>query len=300
MNLIIVGSLALDTIEAPAGRVENEVGGSATYASLAASYFTKPGLVGIVGTDFPDEQKRAFEAHGIDLTGLQIAEGKTFRWGGRYSPHLDHRETLFTELNVFEKFSPELPPSFQSAQYVLLANIQPDLQHHVLDQISGNPFVAVDTMNLWINTALDSLKQLLHRTDLLIVNDEEAHMLTGETGYGAAARALQNMGPRWLVIKKGQHGALLFGPNEEVFSAPALVYSRVNDPTGAGDAFAGGMLGYLAQSGNSEFSTLRQAVIYGSVMSSFAIEDFSATGLLSLKRSALESRFAKFREISQF
>jgi len=300
MELVIVGSLALDTIEAPAGRVENEVGGSATYASLAASYFTKPGLVGIVGTDFPPEQKKAFEAHGINLAGMQIAEGKTFRWGGRYSPHLDQRETLFTELNVFEKFSPELPESFQSAPYVLLANIQPDLQHHVLDQIVGKPFVAVDTMNLWINTALESLKRLLHRTDLLIVNDEEAKMLTGETGYGASARALQNMGPRWLVIKKGQHGALLFGPDEAVFSAPALVYPRVTDPTGAGDAFAGGMLGYLAQTGDTGFATLRRAVIHGSVMSSFAIEDFSATGLLSLKSSALENRYAKFQEIANF
>ncbi|MCF7802129.1 MAG: bifunctional hydroxymethylpyrimidine kinase/phosphomethylpyrimidine kinase [Candidatus Marinimicrobia bacterium] len=300
MDMIIVGSLALDTIEAPAGRVENAVGGSATYASLAASYFTTPGLVGVVGSDFPEEQKQAFRKNGIDLSGLQIVEGKTFRWGGRYSPQLDQRETLFTELNVFESFSPELPEAYQNSKYVLLANIQPDLQHQVLDQITGEPFVVVDTMNLWINTALESLKRLLRRTHLLIVNDEEAQMLTGEMSHGAAARKLQHMGPKLVVIKKGQHGALLFGSKGEVFSAPALVFSRVTDPTGAGDAFAGGMLGYLANEQSTDFATLRRAVVWGSVMSSFAIQKFSATGLLQLKQSALDNRYHEFKSISIF
>ena len=299
MSLVIVGSLALDTIEAPAGKRVDVSGGSSSYCALAASYFSEPQVVGIVGKDFPESLITLFQDHHIDLEGVEIAEGLTFRWGGRYAENFDDRTTLFTDLNVFENFQPKLPISYQTPEYVLLANIHPTLQHQVLDQLRSKPFVVLDTMNLWINTALDELHSLIKRVDMLVVNDEEARMLTNERNYGLAAKALQEMGPEWVIIKKGQHGALLFHKGR-VFVAPALILDSVIDPTGAGDTFVGGLIGYLAQSRDHSFDNMKLATIFGSVMASFCVQDFSVEALTYLTEEDLESRYDEFVIMSQF
>lgn len=299
MSLTLVGSLALDTIEAPAGRVEDVLGGTATYASIAASHFGRVDLIGVIGSDFPADGKALLERHDVDLQGVQVEDGLTFRWGGKYAPNFNDRETLFTELNVFEHFNPVLPEAYRKSDYLLLANIHPSLQHHVLNQFEERPFVALDTMNLWINTALDDLKALLKDIDLLMVNDEEALMLTGERHYGKAAQKLMDMGPGWIVIKKGSHGALLFF-GDRVFSAPALILDQVIDPTGAGDSFAGGLMGYLARERSVEFGVVKRAVIYGSLMASFCVEDFSVGAMDDISSEAIEKRFQQFRELTQF
>lgn len=299
MSLVIVGSLALDTIEAPAGSRKDVSGGSSSYCALAASYFYHPNVVGIVGQDFPQELMDLFHDHQIDLEGVEVAEGKTFRWGGRYAANFDDRTTLFTELNVFENFNPKLPESYRDPGYVLLANIHPALQHMVLDQLKSKPFVVLDTMNLWIDTAHDELLRLMKRVDMLVINDEEARMLTGERHYGNAAKKLQTMGPKWIVIKKGQHGALLFH-NDRTFIAPALVLEEVIDPTGAGDTFVGGLIGYLAQSRDHSFDNMKLATIFGSVMASFCVQDFSVDALTYLSEEDLETRYDEFVIMSQF
>ncbi len=299
MSLIIVGSLALDTIETAAGSVTDVPGGSSSYCSIASSYFANPGIVGVVGEDFPESVITLFKDHRVDLTGLSTEPGKTFRWGGRYAENFDDRTTLFTELNVFESFNPTLPETYKDAGYVLLANIHPGLQHHVLDQMNSKPFVVLDTMNLWIDIALDDLLSLLKRVDMLVINDEEARMLTTERNYARAARKLQAMGPKWIVIKKGQHGALLFHESQ-VFSAPALVLDEVIDPTGAGDTFVGALIGYLAQSKDHTFDNMKLAVIFGSVLASFCVEDFSVDGITYLEESELEERYDAFVIMSQF
>jgi sugar/nucleoside kinase (ribokinase family) len=299
MSLIIVGSLALDTIEAPAGSVSEVPGGSSSYCSIAASYFTHPNIVGVVGTDFPESVLTLFKDHHVNLEGLVIEEGKTFRWGGRYAENFDDRTTLFTELNVFESFNPTLPDTYKNAAHVLLANIHPGLQHHVLDQLEAESFVVLDTMNLWIDTALDELLTLINRVDMLVINDEEAYMLTQERHYGRAARKLQAMGPDWVVIKKGQHGALLFH-GEQVFSVPGLILDEVKDPTGAGDTFVGALIGYLDQSMDHSFDNMKLAVVFGSVFASFCVEDFSVDGITYLDESDLEDRYDKFVIMSQF
>jgi len=299
MSLIIVGSLALDTIEAPAGSVSEVPGGSSSYCSIAASYFTHPNIVGVVGNDFPESVLALFRDHQINLEGLVIEEGKTFRWGGRYAENFDDRTTLFTELNVFETFNPTLPDTYKDATHVLLANIHPGLQHHVLDQLETESFVVLDTMNLWIDTALDELLTLIKRVDMLVINDEEANMLTQERNYGKAARKLQAMGPDWVVIKKGQHGALLFH-GEDVFSVPGLVLDEVKDPTGAGDTFVGALIGYLDQSKEHSFDNMKLAVVFGSVLASFCVQDFSVDGITYLEEADLEERYDKFVIMSQF
>lgn len=299
MSLIIVGSLALDTIEAPAGSVADVPGGSSSYCSLAASYFTHPNIVGVVGKDFPDSVITLFKDHHIDLEGLIVEEGKTFRWGGRYADNFDTRTTLFTDLNVFESFNPVLPNNYKDATYVLLANIHPGLQHHVLDQLEAKSFVVLDTMNLWIDTALDDLLSLIKRVNMLVINDEEALMLTHERNYGKAAKKLQAMGPEWVIIKKGQHGALLFH-EEKIFSVPGLVLDEVKDPTGAGDTFVGALIGYLDQSKDHSFDNMKLAVVFGSVLASFCVEDFSVDGITYLEESELEERYDEFVIMSQF
>lgn len=299
MSLIIVGSLALDTIEAPAGKVSDVPGGSCSYCSLAASYFTHPNIVGVVGDDFPESVITLFKDHRIDMEGMAVEKGQTFRWGGRYAENFDDRTTLFTHLNVFESFNPVLPPTYRSASYVLLANIHPGLQHHVLDQLESEAFVVLDTMNLWINTALEELKRLIGRVDMLVINDEEAQMLTSQRNYGKAAKKLQEMGPEWVIIKKGQHGALLFH-EEQVFSVPALILDDVKDPTGAGDTFVGALTGYLDQSKDHSFDNMKLAVVFGSVMASFCVEDFSVEGITYLEESELEERYDEFVIMSQF
>ena len=299
MSLVIVGSLALDTIHVPSGSVEDVPGGSTTYCALAASYFTKPSIVGVVGDDFPKSVIDLFKDHHFDLTGLVFEPGKTFRWGGKYAENFDDRTTLFTDLNVFEHFNPELQDDMKMAKYVLLANIHPGLQHHVIDQLEGKSFIVLDTMNLWINTAKDELMSLLKRVDMLVINDEEALMLTGERNHGKAATKLQAMGPDWIVIKKGQHGALLFH-HSRVFSVPGLILDEVIDPTGAGDTFVGALTGYLSQSRDHSFDNMKLAVVFGSVMASFCVEEFSVDGLTYLEEEDIETRYDEFVIMSQF
>ena len=299
MSLIIVGSLALDTIETPAGSVTDVPGGSCSYCALAASYFTHPNIVGVVGTDFPESVITLFKDHQIDLEGMAIEEGKTFRWGGRYADNFDDRTTLFTDLNVFETFNPALPKNYRDASHVLLANIHPGLQHHVLDQLESDAFVVLDTMNLWINTALDELIRLIGRVNMLVINDEEALMLTSERHHGKAAKKLQAMGPEWVIIKKGQHGALLFH-DEQLFSVPGLILDEVKDPTGAGDTFVGALVGYLDQCKDHSFESMKLAVVFGSVLASCCVEDFSVAGITYLEEADLEERYDQFVVISQF
>lgn len=299
MSLVIVGSLALDTIEAPAGSRSDVPGGSSSYCALAASYFINPQVVGIVGEDFPEEVLTLFKDHHIDLEGVEIVPGKTFRWGGKYAANFDDRTTLFTELNVFENFRPKLPENYRQAEYVLLANIHPGLQHMVLDQLESKAFVVLDTMNLWIETARAELDRLITRVNMLVVNDEEARLLTGETHYGKAAKKLMAMGPEWIVIKKGQHGALLFY-HERVFMAPALILDEVIDPTGAGDTFVGALIGYLAQSRDHSFDNMKLAIVFGSVLASYCVQDFSVEALTYLTEEDLESRYDEFVILSQF
>ena len=299
MSLIIVGSLALDTIEAPTGSVSEVPGGSRSYCSLAASYFTHPSIVGVVGSDFPDSVVTLFKDHQINLEGMAVEEGKTFRWGGRYAENFDDRTTLFTELNVFETFNPVLPSAYKNAAYVLLANIHPGLQHNVLDQLNTDSFVVLDTMNLWIDTALDDLLTLIKRVNMLVINDEEALMLTNERNYKKAASKLHAMGPEWVVIKKGQHGALLFHEGQ-VFSVPGLVLDEVKDPTGAGDTFVGALIGYLDQSKDHSFDNMKLAVVFGSVLASFCVQNFSVDGITYLEESDLEERYDEFVIMSQF
>lgn len=299
MSLVIVGSLALDTIEAPAGSVSDVPGGSTSYCSLASSYFTNPNIVGVVGEDFPDSVITLFKDHHINLDGLLIEPGKTFRWGGRYAKNLDDRTTLFTDLNVFETFNPTLPETYKAPSHVLLANIHPGLQHHVLDQLESEAFIVLDTMNLWIETANAELMTLIKRVDMLVINDEEALMLTDEHNYGKAAKKLKEMGPEWIVIKKGQHGALLFHENQ-IFTVPGLILDEVRDPTGAGDAFVGALIGYLTQSQDHSFDNMKLAVVFGSVLASFCVADFSVDGMTYLEEADLDERYDEFVIMSQF
>lgn len=299
MSLLIVGSLALDTIETNKGSVTDVPGGSASYCALAASYFSKPHIVGVVGEDFPKSVTTLFKDHHIDLEGLKTIPGKTFRWGGRYAENFDIRETLFTELNVFENFAPLLPKAYKNASHVLLANIHPGLQNQVVDQLESEAFIILDTMNLWINTALAELISLLGRVNMLVVNDEESRLLTGEMDYKKAAKGLQKMGPEWIVIKKGQHGALLFH-GDKIFSTPGLLLDEVIDPTGAGDTFVGALTGYLDQSKDHSFDNMKLAVVFGSVLASFCVEDYSVRGIAYLEEQDLEERYDEFVVLSQF
>ncbi|MCF7808423.1 MAG: sugar kinase [Candidatus Marinimicrobia bacterium] len=299
MALLVVGSLALDTIETQTGSATEVPGGSTTYCALAASYFTHPHIVGVVGDDFPDSVSTLFKDHHINLEGMKIEEGKTFRWGGRYSEDFDIRTTLFTHLNVFENFEPTLPETHKDAATVLLANIHPALQLQVLSQLNGNPFVILDTMNLWINTAREELDEVLKQSDMLVINDEESLMLTGKRNYRQAASKLMEMGPEWIVIKKGQHGALLF-QQDNLFSLPGLILDTVIDPTGAGDSFVGGLAGYLDQSGNRSFDNMKLGVIYGTILASFCVEDFSVDAMTYLETDDIEERYDELVMMSQF
>ncbi len=299
MSLVIVGSIALDTIETSTRSVSDVPGGSTSYCALAASYFFPPQIVGVVGEDFPESVISLFKDHHIKLEGLVIEAGKTFRWGGRYAENFDDRTTLFTDLNVFANFNPTLPEAYKSASHVLLANIHPGLQHHVLDQLDSQAFVVLDTMNLWIDTAHDELISLMKRINMLVINDEESRMLTGERNYGKAAQKLRAMGPEWVVIKKGQHGALLFH-DDRLFTVPGLVLDEVVDPTGAGDTFVGALIGYLAQSKDLSFDNMKLALVFGSVLASFCVEALSVNGISYLEESDLEARYDEFVIMSQF
>lgn len=301
MSLLVVGSIAYDSIETPFDKVEDALGGSATYISLAASYFSGPvHLVGVVGEDFKEEHIKLLEDHEIDLEGLDVKKGeKTFRWGGKYHYDLNNRDTKYTELNAFEKFDPVIPDRMKKNKFVVLGNIMPALQTQVLDQLNEPKFVVCDTMNLWIENQKDDLLKVIKRVDVLIINDSEARLLTNEPNLIKAADMIRAMGPKFLVIKKGEHGALLFG-EEGVFSAPAYPMSDIFDPTGAGDSFAGGFVGYLIRTMDLDFENMKSAVIYGSTMASFCVEKFSVNGIANLDYFQIHNRFLEFRELSRF
>ena len=301
MSLLVVGSVALDSVETPFDKVDDALGGSATYISLAASYFSAPiDLVGVVGSDFPKNYIEMLEQHNIDLEGLQIIEGeKTFRWGGKYHYDLNVRDTLFTELNAFENFNPVLPEQYRKSRYICLGNIDPILQMRVLDQVTDPQFVVCDTMNLWIKLMKEDLLKLLKRVHVFILNDSEARMLTEEPNLIKAAKLIRQMGPEILIIKKGEHGAMLF-TQDTIFSAPAYPMEIIFDPTGAGDSFAGGFIGYLHQTRELSPENIKRAVIYGSTMASFCVEKFSTKGLEDLSYLQIQDRFREFRKISSF
>jgi sugar/nucleoside kinase (ribokinase family) len=301
MSLLIVGSIALDTVKTPVEEHSDLLGGSASYAAAAASYFAPVQLVGVVGSDFPLSEFDFWKSRKIDATGVQRVSGKTFRWSGEYAWDMNTRETRFTELNVFETFEPKLPAAYRKTGFVLLANIAPSLQSHVLNQMEKPRFVVADTMNLWIETARKDLDTLLPNVDLLILNDSEAREMTKETSLIKAGRAIRKMGPRYVAIKKGEHGALLFGDNE-FFSCGAYPLEDIHDPTGAGDTFAGGMAGYLAGTvgGKVTFTDLRKAMIYGSVLASFCVEAFSLAKLRNLTMDQISERYEAFKMMSQF
>lgn len=301
MGLLVVGSIAFDNVETPFDKIENALGGSSTYISLAASYFTGPiQLVGVVGEDFDQKYIDLFEDNNVDLEGLQIIKGeKTFRYGCKYRYDLNVRDTLFTELNAFEKFNPKVPEKFQNSKFVLLGNIMPSLQLQVLDQVKDPKLVVCDTMNLWIDIAKDDLIEVLKRVNVLIINDSEARQLSDEPNLIKAAKKIRALGPEFLIIKKGEHGALLFS-EDQIFSAPAYPLEDIFDPTGAGDAFAGGFTGFLHRTEDLSFDNMKRAVIYGSTMASFCVEEFSTKTLEDLSTLRIHDRFIEFLELSRF
>ena len=299
MSVLIVGSTALDSIKTPKSQNPCLLGGSASHAAIAASFFAPVQLVGVVGKDFPKKYLQLFARHKIDLAGLQIADGKTFHWSGEYEVNMNNRRTLSTELGVFADFSPNLPESCRKTPFVLLANIAPDLQHHVLDQMIKPKFVIADTMDLWLNTALPSLKKLLKRIDALVLNDSEARQLAGEDNLIQAAAIIHRMGPKYVVVKKGEHGAVLSGPNG-LFIAPAYPLKKVVDPTGAGDSFVGGLIGYLASSKGSIDNQFRQAILHGTVVASFCCEGFGVSRTVKATRSLILSRVKELEKMSRF
>jgi sugar/nucleoside kinase (ribokinase family) len=299
MSLVVVGSVAYDSIETPLGSREDMLGGSGTFFSIAASSFTKTSIVAVIGEDFRKEDYDLLEGHGVDLSGLIRAPGKTFRWGGRYHEDMNGRDTLFTELNVFETFQPVLSPAQRDASFVFLGNILPKLQDHVLEQVKSPRFVAADTMNLWISTAKDDLCEVLRRVDALFVNDEEARQLTGKRSVVLAAKEIQAMGPSMVIIKRGEHGAVVFN-EDDIFFAPAFPLERVVDPTGAGDTFAGAFVGYLEATGDLSAENVRKAAIVGSLMASFCVEGYGVERLRRIDRVAIRERFQAFSELTRF
>jgi sugar/nucleoside kinase (ribokinase family) len=307
MSILVVGSVAYDTVETPFGKAERVLGGSASFFAVAASFFVPVNLVGVVGEDFGEAQLVAFRGRDIDLEGLERVPGKTFHWQGRYSFDLNARETVCTELNAFETFKPKIPARYRRSEQVFLGNIDPVLQREVLDQVERPRLVACDTMNFWIEGKPDELRKTLARVDVLLINDAEARQLSGEWNVVKAARAIRAMGPRVLVVKKGEHGVLMFTEGES-FAAPAYPLEEVFDPTGAGDTFAGGFVGYLAeQTGGAagtgprdEGAALRRAVIMGSTLASFSVEAFSLDRLLRLTRAEIDARFRLFKQLTHF
>lgn len=302
MSLLAVGTVAFDDIETPFGRAERVVGGAATYITLAASYFTDHlKIVSVIGDDFPQQELDFMASRGIDLDGLQVKEGeKSFFWAGKYHDNLNDRDTLDTQLNVLADFKPVLPDNYKDAEYLMLGNLTPSVQSEVIDQLNNRPkFIALDTMNFWMDTAMESLLQVLKKIDGLIINDEEARQLSGEHSLVKAAEVIHGMGPKHLVIKKGEHGALLF-EGGKVFFAPALPLAEVFDPTGAGDTFAGGFMGYIARTGDLSFENMKRAVIYGSAMASFCVEKFGIERMKELNNKAINKRIARFVDLVNF
>lgn len=297
--ILTVGSVAFDSIKTPFGERSRVVGGAATFFSVAASFFTDVRLVAVVGEDFADEQMQVFGGRRIDLTGLQRVPGETFRWKGEYNSDLNSRETIYTHLNVFDQFRPVLPENYRPTPFVFLANIHPALQLEVLDQVQAPRFVAADTMNFWIDSTPDDLRAVLARVDALVINDEEARQLSGEANLVKAARVIRHMGPPLLIIKRGEYGVLMTRA-EELFAVPAMPLEDVSDPTGAGDTFAGGFMGYLASAGEITDAAVSRAIIAGSAMASFAVEDFGLDRLLSLTQDEVRCRFDAFKRLTHF
>jgi len=304
MSVAVVGSVAFDTITSPSGSVEDILGGAATYFALAASYFTTVRIVAVVGEDFTSEQENVFKKHGIDTRGIEHAKGKTFRWGGQYLDNLNEAKTKFTDLNVFESFQPRIPKEYEDTQFLFLANIQPTLQADVRRKMNGVRLTGCDTMNFWIRGAREELLQTLKLVNVLLINDTEAKMLAAESNLPRAAQKVLAMGPQALVIKHGEYGATIFfregafGIGRHPFRAPALPIEEVVDPTGAGDSFAGGFMGYIASQEELSREVLKRALFYGGVMGSFAVERFGTERLQSLTREEIDARFQIFRELT--
>jgi len=301
VSVLVVGSVALDTVETPFGKVHDALGGSATYIAIAASYFTAPvRVVAVVGGDFPRKEIEFLEERNIDLDGLQIVkQGKTFRWSGRYDYDLNTRDTIVTELNVFDQFDPVVPDSYTKSAYVCLGNIDPVLQRRVLERLDKPRLVIGDTMNYWIEHKPQELRETLKVMDVIVLNDSEARLLTREPNLIKAAKRIIELGPHIVIIKKGEHGALLV-TDETIFSAPAYPLENIQDPTGAGDAFAGGFVGWLAKTDDLSVENLKRAVIYGSTLASFCVEQFSVDGLRDLSPLKIRDRFRSFMELSRF
>ena len=300
MSLLVVGSVAFDALESPYGKVDRALGGAATYFAVAASFFTHVNLVGIVGDDFTEVDAQIFRGRTIDIEGLERATGKTFFWAGRYSKDLNERVTLTTELNVFAAFKPKLPEKYRKSKYVFLANIAPDLQRDVLQQVKVRPkLAALDTMNYWIERTNAELRETLKHVDILMINDSETRELSSEHNLLRAARHIFKMGPKTLVVKRGEYGAMMVD-KRGVFCVPAFPLEEPHDPTGAGDSFAGGFMGYLAGCGGKTDAALRRAMVYGSVMGSFAVEKFGLDRLRHLKRNEIHARARHFAKLTQF
>jgi len=299
MSVLIVGSTALDSIKTPKAENPRLLGGSASHAAVAASFFSPVKLVGVVGEDFPKKYLELYRRHKIDLEGLQVLPGKTFHWSGEYEANMNNRRTLLTELGVFETFTPTLPKAHRNSPFVLLANIAPALQHHVLNQMQRPKFVVADTMDLWLNIALPDLLKLLKRLDGFVLNDSEAHQLTKEDNVFAALKKIHKLGPKYVIIKKGSHGSILSGPRG-YFICPAYPLHKVVDPTGAGDSFVGGMMGWLATAKGSIDDNLRRAMIYGSVTASFCCEGFGLTCTTKTKRADIDRRVKELEKLTRF
>lgn len=302
MSLLVIGSVAFDALETPFGKTDKIVGGAASFISLSSSYFVKPvNLVAVVGGDFLQSDIRMFEAHGVDTTGLQIRENeKSFFWSGRYFNDMNSRETLVTELNVLADFDPVIPQAYQDCEYLMLGNLSPQVQRTVIGRLRKRPkLIVMDTMNFWMDIAYDELVKTIGLVDVLSINDEEARQLSQQYSLVKAARKIMAMGPKYLIIKKGEHGALLFS-QQEIFYAPALPLEDVFDPTGAGDTFAGGFIGSLAQAGDVSFENMKKAVIHGSAMASFCVEKFGTERLVNLSKEEIRDRVQKFADLVRF
>ena len=302
MSLVVVGSVAFDAIETPFGKTDKIIGGAATYIGLSSSYFTKKvNLIAVVGGDFPAADIQLLESHGVNTEGLQIKKDeKSFFWSGKYHNDMNSRDTLVTELNVLGTFDPIVPEAYQNCEYLMLGNLSPSVQSTVIDRMKKRPkLIVMDTMNFWMDIAMDDLTKTLTKVDVLSINDEEARQLSKEYSLVKAAKKIMEMGPKFLIIKKGEHGALLFHKNE-VFFAPALPLEDVFDPTGAGDTFAGGFIGYLASTGDISFDNMKRAIIYGSAMASFCVEKFGTERIVNLPEKELKVRVQKFIDLVQF
>jgi len=300
MSILVVGSVAFDKLKTPFGEVDRILGGAATHFALASSMFTPTNVVAVVGDDFTDEDRDVFKGKEIDLRGLEVAPGKTFYYGGEYSYELNDRTTLFTELNVFESFRPKIPESYKDCEYVFLANIHPSLQLEVLEQVRKPRLVAADTMNFWIEGTPNELAKVLEHVDILLINDAEARQLTDEYNLVKAADKVREMGPKTIVIKRGEYGVLLFGGDGQRFAAPAFPLETVFDPTGAGDSFGGGFLGHIASQNSTSDEVLRQAVVFGNVMGSFCVEDWGTRRIQGISREQITDRYREFKRLTHF